>query len=233
MTMTRIETMEDVIAALESSPALLDRVRLLIMTERVLELPERFERMLETQNRLIEELKELRETQNRTLEVQQDHSRRIRRLEGRVANLNGAEYQRKAAAQTAAAAQYLYGVENPETVIGDGAIPSAVFNRMAAGAQEKGMDPESITDLFRADLAVLGSNGRHLVAEVSLNPDRDDGERAISRALAMNRIAGGETAALVLSPEFSPEAEEDIRATGAQPVSCAQKRHKFREEDWD
>ena len=68
--MVAIHTSEDIIRALREDPDLLDQVRRAVMTDEVLALPGQFAAMLETQNRMLGDIADMRQTQNAMLETQ-------------------------------------------------------------------------------------------------------------------------------------------------------------------
>ena len=65
--------------------------------------------------------------------------------------------------------------------------------------------------MLQTDLVVYGWNCRHLVVEISLEPDLDDISRAVRRSEILHRATGTQITAVVVTPdphrEFIQEAE--------------------------
>lgn len=189
----RIETMQDVISALQNHPELAEMFRAAIISRDMLELPQAVAR-LET------EVGELRQKLDGHIE---DTRAQFEKVNSRLGNLEGAGYERNAARQAVARAGIFWGIENADLAFSQEDLPQPSFNRMIHRAYREGkLDQEQMDDLLRADAIITGDNGAGAVAEVSLRPDQDDAARARRRATILQALTGGNVQAVVVAPEF-------------------------------
>ena len=103
---TAIHTADDLIRILRQDPEILEQVRRAILTDELLELPEKFAEMAETQARI--------------LETQAELLIAYRRLEDRVGYLAGAELERKVFRILPARLNRIYQLRRPRIVLRQG-----------------------------------------------------------------------------------------------------------------
>ena len=179
-----INSFQDILDALEQSPALRDQLRRHILTEELLQLPAQF--VL-----LRADVDELKSGQAR-LETRMD------RLEGRFGNVECHQYQQRAVNRILGRSRQL-GIENPTIAYSQtGAAQQNFHDAMNAAVDTNLISQEQYDDLTEADLIVRGRNHRHAVAEISLGPDQNDIARAVRRANILE-AATGETATPVIA----------------------------------
>ena len=73
---------------------------------------------------------------------------------------------------------------------------------------------DGCADLFEADLIISAEDNRHAVVEVSLTADRDDIDRAKTRAGIMAAITGGSVTPVVITSKLNPTQSAQAEAAG-------------------
>ena len=84
--MTTINTIEDLARILKEQPTWAEALRVLILSEDLLDLPSRFDRFIEEQREANKELRQFNEEQRG---VNQGFMNRLNSIEGRLGNLEG------------------------------------------------------------------------------------------------------------------------------------------------
>ena len=74
-------------------------------------------------------------------------------------------------------------------------------------------------DLFGADVIISAEENRHAVVEVSLTADRDDIDRAETRAGIMAAITVGSVTPVVITPRLIPTPAAQAKKRGWPPSS--------------
>ena len=186
-----INSFQDILDVLEQNPALRDQLRTHILTQELLQLPAQFV-LLRTD---VDELKV-----------------RMDRVDGRLGNIEGNQYEERAARVAVQLAGVELGIEGPSTAFSQFGEPHPNFNQVLQTAVLTGtISREESRDLLQTDLVVYGRNLRHMVVEISLGPDLDDISRAIRRSEILHKATGDQVTAVVATPdphsEFVQEAE--------------------------
>ena len=186
-----INSFQDILDALEQSPALRDQLRRHILTEELLQLPTQF--LL-----LRADVGELKSGQARLEAGQARLETRMDRLEGRFGNVECHQYQQRAVNRILGRSRQL-GIENPTIAYSQtGAAQQNFHDAMNAAVDTNLISQEQYDDLTEADLIVRGRNHRHAAFEISLGPDQNDIARAVRRANILE-AATGETATPVIA----------------------------------
>ncbi len=230
MVNVKIETMRDVINALQNHPELAEMFRAAIISRDMLELPQAVARLEAEVHEVRQKLDgHIADTHARFERVEEkldghiaDTRAQFEKVNSRLGNLEGAGYERNAARQAVARAGILWGIENAELAFSQEDPPQPSFNRLIHRAYREGkLDQEQMDDLLRADAIITGENGAGAVAEVSLKPDRDDAARARRRATVLQALTGGNVQAVVVAPEFPADYAE---RNGVEPMEFRGKR---------
>ena len=210
--MTTINTIEDLVRILREQPAWAEAVRAVLLTDDLLDLPARFDRFLqsqeETNRHLSELLAELKE-------VSEDNRRRLNRVEGRLGNLEGGQYERTIRAKAMARCQLHFGFEGVYYALSqDGIADSRLLSAVGHALNEGLVSTADTGDLYEADLIISGENNRHAVFEVSLTADDYDIRRARQRADTLKAITGGAITPVVITARIDDAHNEQAAAEG-------------------
>ena len=73
---------------------------------------------------------------------------------------------------------------------------------------------DGCADLFEADLIISAEDNRHAVVEVSLTADRDDIDRATTRAGIMAAVTGGTVTPVVITSRLNPTQSAQAEESG-------------------
>ena len=192
-TMTTMTTIEDLARILRDQPTWAEALRSLLLTQDLLDLPGRFDRFVETQrgfNQAQQKANEAQEETNRLTD------RRLNAIEGQIGNLQGGQYERSVRTKALARLMIALGFEVPYQVKlvalnQDGLTDPRLTSASAQAIRDGLVTREGSADLFEADIIISAEDNRHAVVEVSLTADRDDIDRAKTRAGIMAAITGG------------------------------------------
>ena len=189
--MTTINTIEDLARILQDQPTWAEALRALLLTQELLELPARFDRFVQAQqetNRLID----------RRLNAIEG---RLDNVEGRLGNLEGGQYERTIRTKALARSQNLLGFDAPYVALNqDGLTDPRLTSAIAQAVRNGLVTRASSAEVFEADLIISAQGNRHAAIEVSLTADRDDIDRAKTRAGILAVITGGERSPRPSSP---------------------------------
>ena len=215
--MTTINTIEDLARILRDQPTWAEALRALLLTQDLLDLPGRFDRCVETQQEFNQAQREFNQAQQKANEAQQETNRltdqRLNAIEGRLGNLQGGQYERSVRARALARSMIALRFEVPYVSLNqDGVTDPRLTSAIAQAIRDGLVTREDSADLFEADIIISAEDNRHAVFEVSLTADRDDIDRAKTRAGIMAAITGGTVTPVVitsrLNPTQSAQAEE-------------------------
>ena len=108
------------------------------------------------------------------------------------------------------------GFEVPYVALNqDGLIDPPVDQRHRPGHPGTGSSArEDSADLFEADLIISAEDNRHAVVEVSLTADRDDIDRAKTRAGILAAITSGAITPVVITSRLNPAQSAQAEAAG-------------------
>ena len=181
--MTTINTIEDLARILREQPTWAEALRALLLTQDLLDLPAQLESFIQAQQ-------EFNQVQQKANEAQQETNRltdrRLNAIEGQIGNLQGGQYERFVRTRALARLRITLGFTGSYVALNqdgltDPRMTSAIAQAIRAGLVTR----ESSADLFEADMIISGEDNRHAVVEVSFTADRDDIDRAKTRASIM------------------------------------------------
>ena len=185
--MTTINTIEDLARILRDQPTWAEALRSLLLTQDLLDLPGRFDRFVETQ-------REFNQAQQKANEAQEETNRltdrrlnaiegRLDRVEGQLGNLQGNQYERTVRTKALARSMIALGFTGSHVALNqDGLTDPRLTGAIAQAIRDGLVTREGSADLFEADLIISAEDNRHAVVEVFLTADRDDINRATTRA---------------------------------------------------
>ncbi len=197
---TAIHTADDLIRILRQDPEILEQVRRAILTDELLELPEKFSEMsktqaemLKTQDGILKTQAEMLKTQAEILKTQAEILDRLQRVEDRVGHLVGAELERKAFRILPARLNRIYQLRRPRIVLrqGDYTPDTQRFLDDVENALDSGTITEQqyeriiLTDLVVRASRKGGQGAIYFAVEASGTVARRDIDRAF---LASNAI---------------------------------------------
>ena len=210
--MTTINTVEDLVRILREQPAWAEAVRAVLLTDDLLDLPARFDRFVqsqeETNRHLSELLAELKE-------ISEDNRQRLNRVEGRLGNLEGGQYERTIRAKALARCQLHFGFQGVYYALSqDGIADSRLLSAVGHALNEGLVSTADTGDLYESDLIISGENNRHAVFEVSLTADDYDIRRARQRADTLEVITGGAVTPVVITTRIDDARYAQANADG-------------------
>ena len=199
--MTTINTIEDLARILQDQPTWAEALRALLLTQELLELPARFDRFVQAQqetNRAQQETNRLIDRRLNAIEGRLDN------VEGRLGNLEGGQYERTIRTKALARSQNLLGFDAPYVALNqDGLTDPRLTSAIAQAVRNGLVTRASSAEVFEADLIISAQGNRHAAIEVSLTADRDDIDRAKTRAGILAVITGGEVTPAIITARLN------------------------------
>ena len=197
---------------LRDQPTWAEALRSLLLTQDLLDLPGRFDRFGETQ-------REFNQAQQKANEAQEETNRltdrRLNAIEGQVGNLQGGQYERSVRTKALARSMIALGLEVPHVALNPDGLTDPRLNSAIDQAIRNGLvSRDGCADLFEADMIISGEDNRHAVVEVSLTADRDDIDRATTRAGIMAAVTGGTVTPVVITSRLNPTQSAQAEAAG-------------------
>ena len=140
---------------------------------------------------------------------------RMDRVEGRVGNLEGGQYERKSIAKIMARAQNQLGVSHPYPALTqEGHVESRFTQAVQIALNNRRLDADDSDKIHDADLIISGDNSIHVLVEASLGADENDVARAKERADIWAEATGDVVIPVVPTPEPSPQLQETAVTNG-------------------
>ena len=126
---------------------------------------------------------------------------RLDRLEGKVGNLEGSDYERKVRYRVLTRATTIMGLEEPYLALSQNDPESPQLSGAVSNAlRERRISHAEADDLHNTDIIISNPQNRHLAVEVSLDSDLDDYRRAYRRAAILSAVTDGEARPVVVIP---------------------------------
>ncbi len=203
--MTTINTIEDLARILRDQPTWAEALRALLLTQELLDLPGRFDRFVEAQQKANEAQQET----NRLTD------QRLNAIEGRLGNLEGGQYERTVRTKALARSRFILGFTGSHVALNQDGLTDPLLNSAIDQAIRNGLvSRDGCADLFEADLIISAEDNRHAVVEVSLTADRDDIDRAKTRAGILAAITEGAVTPVVITSRLNPAQSAQAEAAG-------------------
>ena len=216
--MTTINTIEDLARILRDQPTWAEALRALLLTQELLDLPGRFDRFVEAQREFNQAQHEANEAQREFNQAQQETNRltdqRLDTIEGRLGNLEGGQYERTVRTRALARSRFILGFTGSYVALNQDGLTDPRLNSAIDRAIWAGLvSQEGCADLFEADLIISAEDNRHAVVEVSLTADRDDIDRAKTRAGTLAAITEGAVTPIIITSRLNPAQAEAAGVT--------------------
>ncbi len=176
-----IDNFQDILDAMERDPALRDALRRYILTEELLQMPVRLERVEADIKTLKEDVSVLKEDVSVLKEDVSVLKEDVSRMGGDLSRLLGADYESHVATY---AHRFLRRSLGINAMVFSCQRDRSALTRLMDEAETQGLIEARETDeLDRADL-ILTADGptSYILAEVSLTVQQDDIDRAVERA---------------------------------------------------
>ena len=206
--MTTINDISDLVQVLKDRPDWLAAVRNMIVGEELLSLPQQlaqFIKATEENFRLV--------------------NRRFNRLEGKVGNLEGSDYERRVRTRIMVRMEHNFGMKPPFIAMHQEGQISPEINRLyARGLQSDVVTLAELEDLQETDIIICDADNRHAVIEVSVTADHDDMERASRRAYTLTALSGAPVQAAVATTHL-PEQQQSLAEAQGVTVFIIPNRH--------
>ena len=196
--MTSIPTTADLLRLLREDPDFRDEVRRLVLSQELLELPDRFARFEAYVERRFNEIA------GEMSEISANVSRNTSNLAG----LKGAEYERRVGksfasyASTAFWQRYGRRLRRNRLLYSNILGRYAGFDELISDAVDDGLiSDDEKADLEQADAVMSGQDGGatvYYVGEISLTVNNRDIDRAIARATILSKVTGREARPMVI-----------------------------------
>lgn len=221
--MTTVNDFTDILRIIREQPEWGDALRSALLSQKLLELPERFAEFAETANKRFAALEgdaaELKAGQDR-MEARQDRMESdiaelkagqarlestISHLQGAVGNLRGSSYQLNVKTKIASIVTQRLGLDEIRVLKGSLVADDNAFFRLLLNAVAQGIITEQERgEVLNADVILQGRRQSdqsllYMLLEVSITVAGDDITRADERADIMARAVGEETTPAVVS----------------------------------
>ena len=224
--MTTINTIEDLARILRDQPTWAEALRALLMTQELLDLPGRFDRFVEAQREFNQAQQEANEAQREFNQAQREFNQaqqetnrltdqRLNTIEGRLGNLEGGQYERTVRTRALARSRFILGFTGSYVALNQDGLTDPRLNSAIDRAIRAGLvSQDGCADLFEADLIISAEDNRHAVVEVSLTADRDDIDRAKTRAGTLAAITEGAVTPIIITSRLNPAQSAQAEAAG-------------------
>ena len=210
--MTTINTIEDLARILQDQPTWAEALRALLLTQELLDLPGRFDRFVEAQREFNQAQREFNQAQQETNRLT---DQRLNTIEGRLGNLEGGQYERTVRTRALARSRFILGFTGSYVALNQDGLTDPRLNSAIDRAIRNGLvSQDGCADLFEADLIISAEDNRHAVVEVSLTADRDDIDRAKTRAGILAAITEGAVTPVVITSRLNPAQSAQAEAAG-------------------
>ncbi len=223
--MSTISNTADLLRLLREDPDFRDEVRRLLLTQELIELPERFARFVTYAEQQFAEIRgDIIRIDGNIAEIRGDIIRidgnitridsNITEIRGDLGRLNGAEYERQVSRSFASYASMAFRGLYNRRLRRNRLLHSKAqgigreFEELLSNAVDNGSINESeAIDLELADAVMRGEDSEvpvYYVGEISISVNNDDIERAVVRADILNKVTGSTTWPMVIG-ETIPE----------------------------
>ena len=219
--MTSIATTADFLRLLREDPDFRDEVRRLLLSQDLIELPERFARFeAYVEQRFNEIARDISEIRGDISEIRGDVSRNT----SSISRLRGAEYERRVGRIFASYASMDFrqrsgrGLRRNRLLSSGGSDANSAFLDLIADALDAGLiSDDEWADLQQADAVVSGQhegNTVYFVGEFSITVNHHDIDRAIARAAILSKATGCDAWPMVVGDSIPEPQLTRIEAEG-------------------
>ena len=188
---TPINTLEDILEALERDPALRDALRRHIFTDELLQMPVRLQRIETDVSTLKDNLSSLTTTVNRIEDNVSTLTTTVNKMGGDVSMLKGSDYESHVARL---ASRFLHRQLGIAATVFSSQRNQAALATLLDDAEKRGtIDADETDELDKTDL-ILTADGPgptdYILAEISITIQQHDIDRAAHRAALLAKATG-------------------------------------------
>ena len=203
--MTTINDINDLARILREQPEWVDTLRSLLLTQELLELPDR-----------LAELVKVVEAMDQRLGGRLDSVEgRLGSLEGRFSNLEGNDYERRVRYRVLSRVQQYFGMADAYLALTQNAPEARELSRAITHALRNSVvSHDEVDDLHNTDIIISDPDNRHAAVEVSITASREDVERAQRRAETLGKATGGTTRAIVATVNLRDDVARQAESAG-------------------
>ena len=216
-----INDFQGILNTMERDPALRDALRRHILTDELLQVPVRLERiegyvgtlqegvstltaatttLKEGQARLEQGQSELQQGQTELREDVRSANLRINQIASDMGNLRGNEYEKRIRFRVLYRAGAEFGIQGPDIALSQNDPRSPAFQQAISSAIAEGrITPRELEELGDSDFIIMGTNNRHAVVEASITASNNDITRARERAKILQKVTQGRAVAAVVA----------------------------------
>ena len=194
---TPINTLEDILEALERDPALREALRRHILTDELLQMPVRLQRIETDVSTLKDNLSSLTTTVNRIEDNVSTLTTTVNKMGGDVSMLKGSDYESHVARL---ASRFLHRQLGIAATVFSSQRNQAALATLLDDAEKQGtIDADETDELDKTDL-ILTADGPtdYILAEISITIQQHDVDRAAHRAALLAKATGQDRDTLCL-----------------------------------
>ena len=196
--MTTINDINDLARILREQPEWVDTLRSLLLTQELLELPDRLADLVQVVEAMDQRL-----------------GGRLDSLEGRFSNLEGNDYERRVRYRVLSRVQQYFGMADAYLALTQNDPESRELSRAITHALRNSVvSHDEVEDLHNTDIIISDPDNRHAAIEVSITASREDVERAQRRAETLGKATGGTTRAIVATVNLRDDVARQAEAAG-------------------
>ena len=207
-----INDFQDILNAMEHDPVLRDALRRHILTDEILQVPVRLERIEGYVGTLQEDvstltadattLKEgqaiLEQGQTKLREEVRSANLRINQIAGDMGILRGNEYERRIRFRVLYQAGAEFGIQSPDIALSQNDLRSPALQQAISTAMAEGrITQRELEDLGDSDFIIMGTNHHHAVVEASIIASNSDITRARDRSKILQKVTQGRAFAAI------------------------------------
>ena len=206
-----INDFQDILNAMEHDPALRDALRRHILTDELLQVPVRLERIEGYVGTLQEDVStltadattfkegqaRLEQGQTKLREEVRSANLRINQIAGDMGILRGNEYERRIRFRVLYQAGAEFGIQSPDIAVSQNDPRSPAFQQAISTAMAEGrITQRELEDLGDSDF-IMGTNHHHAVVEASITASNSDITGARDRSKILQKVTQGRAFAAI------------------------------------
>ena len=241
--MTTVNDIADILRIIREQPEWADALRSALLSQELLELPQRLAEFIKSTNARLESLEadvsDIKEGQARLegefAEMKGDFAEMKlsqTRMEGQIGNMRGAFYEQRVAGNIATLARQSLGLRRVRVLKGFAVTETMAFYDLIDSAEDRGaITAQERIDVGSADLIIQGESHPdratvYVVLEVSVTAADSDITRASDRADVLRRATGQDSVAAIVSAN-ADETREQLAAANNVTLINFRDRHGF------
>ena len=200
---TPINTLEDILEALERDPALREALRRHILTDELLQMPVRLQRIETDVSTLKDNLNSLTTTVNRIEDNVSTLTTTVNKMGGDVSMLKGSDYESHVARL---ASRFLHRQLGIAATVFSSQRNQAALATLLDNAEKRGnIDAHETDELDKTDL-ILTADGPtdYILAEISITIQQHDVDRAAHRAALLAKATGQTVTPFAIGAQEEP-----------------------------